>query len=827
MQALLQDLRYGSRMLFRKPGFTLIAVITLALGIGVNTALFTVFDAFALKPLPLKDPDSLVNISGRDQRNQRQNLFSYLDYLDYSQRNTVFAGLVAWNKVAVPLGEAPAAAFDSSNLAGDSEYAFGQITSGNYFSVLGAEMALGRGFLPEEDRTPGTHPVVVLSHRFWQRHFDADPNIIGRIIKLQGHPFTVIGVTAREFIGTTPDTPSLWIPLMMRDQLIPAGGWVHARWFTDRHANAFTLMGRLRPGTSREQAQAQMSVIAQQLAEQFPHKDRTTSVVVKSGGTFVTVEAEFLPMILPLFMAFGLVLLIACANVANLLLARAVTRQKEIGVRLALGASRWRLIRQLLTESVLLAVLGGLAALLLTIWTIRVLYPVIIASQPIPAGMKEAFLLNLEPDYRIFLFALLVSLIAGVASGLTPAWQASRPDLTSALKDEGSTFGRHLSQSRLRNGLVVTQIAVCLTLLIGAGLLVRNLQALRTLDTGLETKNVFSVAVSSGSQSKDHRNELFLEKLRALPGVKYVSRAQRQPLTGASRLTAVTIPDGHSLNVGYNYVSPEYFDTLGVHLLRGRVFTEREGTSRARVVLISESTARRFWPGLIDVGEAVGKHVNIGPDAAPSFEVIGVTRDARSGWVWQKDESYLYIPLPRDDQSGEYILVRTAGDAGPVMAAVRSTAEAVGNLRISMRRVEDSLEYQMAPFRALAMLAGVLGMLALLLASIGLYGVMSFIVSQCTREIGIRVALGAESRDVVLMFVRRGLRQIIVGVVLGMIGGAAISRLLAAVLVDVSALDPIAFGGVSLCLTIVAMLACWIPARQAASVDPMIALRCD
>ncbi len=833
-----QDLRYGVRMLMKNPSFTLIAVITLALGIGVNTALFTFYNTFLLKPLPLKDPGALVKLEARDQRNGKSIIFPYRDYLDYRDRNTVLDGLAAFNKVAVTLGEAPPTGVE---LASGYEYVVGQIVSGNYFSVLGAEMALGRGFLPEEDKTLGTHPVVVLSHRFWQRRFNGDPNLINQTIKLHGQPFTVIGVTAPDFIGNTPDATSLWIPLMMRDQVIPAGGWEHKRWFTDRQVSVVNLLGRLKPGITREQAQAELSLIARQLAEQFPDRDRKPSIVAKPGGTIITLEAEFIPVIITLLIAFGLVLLIACANVANLLLARAATRQKEIGVRLALGASRWRLIRALLTESVLLSALGGLAGLMLTIWAINDLYPVILASQPIPQAQKDAFLLNLDPDYRVFGFSLLVSLIVGIASGLTPALQASRPDLTSALKEEGSNFGRRLSQSRLHNALVVAQIAVCLMLLISAGLLVRNLWKLQTIDTGMETKNVISVAVSM--RQKDQRKEMavrrqFAERMRALPGVKSVSQAHRAPLSSRSG-TPITIPgrespDGRPLWASFNFVSPEYIDTVSLHLARGRAFTAQEVAANAPVVVISEATARRFWPNEDAIGKQIGigaaanqQEANTGATVYPSFEVIGIAKDARNGAIWRKDETFLYVPLLPDNQSGEYILVRAEKSLEQVMAAVRGEAEAAGNLLFSISRIEDSLDFQMAPFRGIAMLAGALGALALSLACVGLYGVMSFVVAQRTREIGVRVALGAEARDVVTLFLRQGLRLISAGAVIGIAGGVVISRLLAAALTDLSPLDPIAFGGGALCLALVALLACYVPARRATKVDPMIALRSE
>ncbi|HXI92458.1 MAG TPA: ABC transporter permease [Blastocatellia bacterium] len=842
-----QDLRYGARMLMKNPGFTFIAVLTLTLGIGVNTALFTVFNAFMLKPLPLKDPGSLVNfsgvISGAEQSGERYKLFSYLDYLDYRDRNTTLADLVAWNKAAVLLGEAQSRRDDLSDRSG---YIFGQIVSANYLTALGAEMALGRGFLPEEDRTPGTHPVVVLSHRFWQRQFDGDPNIVGRTIRMQSQPFTVVGVTSPSFVGTTIDNPEFWVPLMMRDQIVPLGlGENHKGWLTDRDADLFVLLGRLKPGVARGKAQAEMSLIAQQLAQDYPGSTRKTGVVTTSAASFVSFDAKLLSLIVPLLLAFGLVLLIACANVANLLLARAAVRQKEIGVRLALGASRRRVIRQLLTESVLISAIGGLTGLLAASWTLQALYHVLLARLPeLPA------FLNLELDYRIFGFTLLVALIAGVAAGLAPALQASRPDLASALKDEGSTLGQHLSQSRLRNGLIVTQIAMSLALLIGTGLLLRNLQRAQTIDVGFEPQNLLSVSINlnaAGEQSPRQQEEFrrqLGERVRALPGVKSISQAFRQPSSGQLISTPITIagqvaPGDRPLRANYNFVSSRHFETLGIQIVRGRGFTEQEANSSAAVVVVSEATAQKFWPGQDAIGQRIGIAAALSPDndplssppnatVFPFFEVIGIARDTRSGWVYEKDVTYLYVPLWPDNHRGNYLLVRAEGDVQRLIAAVRAEAVAIDpRLSAVVQRTSDHLDEHMTPFRTLALIAGVLGALALLLASMGLYGVMSFVVTQRTREIGVRIALGAQSGDVVRLFLKEGLRLTVIGLSVGLAGGVVISRLLATVLVDLSPLDPLAFGGVSIVLTLVALLACWIPARRATRVEPLVALRCE
>jgi predicted permease len=844
-----QDLRYGARMLIKNPGFALIAIVTLALGIGVNTALFTVFDAFVLKPLPLKDPDRITTIEGGTREGQRSRLFSYLDYLDYRDRNTSFAGLAAWNKFSAPFGEAQAAIDESTVVP--SNFGFGQIVSGNYFSVLGAEMALGRGFVPEECSTPGTHTVMVLSYTCWEQRFNSDPRIIGKTIKLAGLPFTIIGVTERGFVGTVPDSPQCWIPVMMRDQV--AGSWNGGRWLTDRGADSFLLAGRLKPGVTREHAQAEMSVIAEQLSRQYPDPQRKTFVVVGWGSTFVEIDESLMTLVVPLLTAVGLILLIACANVANLLLARAASRHREIAVRLALGASRGRIIRQLVTESVLLAAVGGAAGWLLATLTLNALYPVVLAQLPIPRALAEQFALNLDPDFRIFGFGLLISVVSGVAAGLAPALQASRPDLNAALKDEGSTFGAQLGHSGVRNALVVTQIAVSLTLLIAAGLLVRNLRKVQTIDTGLVTKNVFTLQTSLQTLHKEPGRESELNRqlaarLRALPGVKTVSQAHRAPLTGGLRTAPVTLAGSaqlaaRPLQASAAFVSPDYFQTLGLRITRGRIFTEQEAQANALVVVISESTARRFWPDIRDVSEAIGKQIGVGFTARqnegtanaastlPLREVIGITNDTRQIWVWRRDETFLYLPLQaysnaNETRTGEYLLISTESDPHPVIIAARSEAAAVDpNLDVLPSRLDDSLAFQMAPFRAVAMLSGILGALALLLASVGLYGVMSFVVNRRTREIGIRLALGAQSGDVISLFLRQGSKLIAIGVALGLGGGAAISGLLARVLVDISQFDPLAFFIVAALLAGVALLACWVPARRATRVDPMVALR--
>jgi predicted permease len=841
MQSIWQDVRYSARTLVKKPGLTLVAIITLALGIGVNAALFSVFDAFVLKPLPIKDAESLFNIQGKNADGERR-LFSYLDYLDYRAQTDAFSEVVAWNKVRVTLGEAPPIQNDEEFAEG-YEYLFGQMVSGNYFAALGADMSIGRPLQMADDERPGEHPVVVLSHGAWERRFRSDPVIVGKQIMLQGQSFTVVGVTSREFIGTTPDVPSFWVPLMMRDQLIQAGGWGYKNWLTDRNADVWTLMGRLEPSVTRPQAEGELRLITTRLAQGYPARDRKTNITLEPAGTFVTLSGEVMPLVIPLVIGFSLVLLIACANVANLLLARAAGRQREIGVRLALGASRSRVVQQLVTESVLLALIGGAVGLLLAAWTLSALYPIVLSAMPLPEGLTAGFTINLTPDWRVFGFTLLTATLAGIGAGLAPALQASNPDVSRALKDEGSSFGQHLSQSRLRSALVVAQIGICMSLLVCAGLLLRNVQRVRNVDTGMTTRNQFSVAVgfnSSGNEKKDLARETELrrqlaDRIRTTPGVVAVSQAQQQPLSGNMGNIAVMLPDrqmDHPTEARFNSVTPEYFETLQINLLRGRFFTAQDINTNVPAVVISAETAQRYWPG----NDPIGKQLAIpewGQNAVETsavkykqHEVVGVVRDARSRWIWQKDEAFIYLPLVPGGPLGQYLMVRTETDPVSVMNTVRAQAAAIDpSLRVSVRRIDDSLAFQLAPFRAIAWLSGVLGMLALVLAAIGLYGVMAFLVTQRTREIGIRIALGAQPTDVVRMFVVQGLKLTAVGIMCGAAGGALISRLLAAVLIDISPLDPIAFGGVAGFLTMVALLAVFVPARRATKVDPMVALR--
>jgi len=823
MLTLFQDLKYALRGLQKHRSFTIVAILTIGLGIGINTALFTVFDAFVLKPLPVKDPSKLVSLEGRDKCGLRHRLFSYPDYLDYREQNAVFSDLIAWNKVSATVGEAPPQDADDFVLAAGYEHVFGQIVSTNYFSALGAQMHLGRGFTSNED-TSGEASAIVLSHAYWQRRMNSDTSIIGKTIVLQGHPFTVVGIAEPGFIGTTPDPPSFWVPLMARDYVIQAGGWAHKTWLTDRDVEVFTVLGRIAPNVSEAQAQAAVQLTTDRLAQKYPNDDRKTAMKLERSGTFVTLDEDLTALVLPLAIGFGLVLLVACGNVANLLLARAISRQREIGVRIALGARRSRVIRQLLTESTLLAVLGGAVGLVLAVWTLRIAYPIILSSLPVPE-LASGFALDLSPDWRIFVFTLLIAALTGAAAGLAPAIQMSRPDVTAVLKDEAPQG--YLNKSRLRSGLVVGQIAVSLSLLIGAGLLAFNARRLQHVDTGMNTRNVFSVAVglsgeNAGAEETKLRQDLS-DRLRALPDVTSVSDAFNQPLSGNMGNRLVMVHGDQPREVRFNFVSADYFKTLSIQILKGRQFSSEEVRSRVPVVVVSETVANQFWPGQDPIGQQIAMQDDVDAGNRP-YEVVGVARDTRSRHLWQKDGAFIYVPVP--DTKSRYLLVQTRSDPSGTMSVVRSLAASIDPaLRTSVRQLDDSLNVQTVPFRALAWVSGVLGVLALVLASLGLYGVTSFIVARRTHEIGIRMALGARSGDVVALFLREGLKLTALGVVLGLLGGVVLSRLLESVLVDLSALDPFVFGLVSLFLSLIATLAILAATRRATKVDPIVALR--
>ncbi|MFL6212373.1 MAG: ABC transporter permease [Blastocatellia bacterium] len=820
MNTLLQDLRYGARMLLKKPGFTLIAVLALTLGIGANTAIFSVVDKVLVRPLPVSHPEQLTLLSMENARGFSTG-FAYPIYGEYRDRNDVFSGLLGYSQQALSL-----------NTNGQSERVDGMVVTGNYFSVLGVDLAIGRAFSPEEDQTPGTHPVAVISYGCWQRRFGADPKVIGQTISLNGYPFTIIGVTPAEFSGTVRGyVPELYLPTMMLAQAQPA--W-DKNALTSRGFWWLNVMGRLKPGVSREQAQAAMTALAEQADAGTERKGALAQShpVVKDGRQGDTQMLSDLSFPLKLLMGVvGLVLLIACANVANLLLGRAAARQKEIAVRLAVGASRWRLIRQLLTESLLLALAGGASGLMLALWLIDLL------TAYTPPSDDGNLALDARLDLRVLGFTLLLSLITSLLFGLAPALNASKPDLVSMLKNDAGTDGGGRRRVGLKNILVVAQVALSLIVLISAGLCLKSLRNLNAIDTGFDTTKVFMMSVDLGMGNYDEaRGRAFYsqltERVATLPAVESLSLASVVPLGRGGMILVLDNLEGYQpepderMIIPFNIVGDNYFKTMGVQLVAGRDFGPQDTDAAPRVAIINEAMAQKYWPG----SNPLGKHIDLGHSPRSKeqpMEIIGIVRNSKYHDVTEVTEPAFYQPLQQSYSPHMTLHVRTAGDASALISMVRNEVQALdANLPVfNVRTLAEQKSQSLYTARMAATLLTAFGGLALGLAALGIYGVMAYTVTRRTREIGIRMALGARTGNVLSLVLRQGMALVLIGVALGLGGALAATRLLASFLYGVSATDPTTFALIALLLVVVAWLACYIPARRATKVDPMIALR--
>jgi predicted permease len=857
LEALLQDLRYGARMLRKNPGFTCVAVLTLALGIAVNTAIFTAFDALVLRPRPVKDPDQLAAVF-RTTPGETHGWFSYPDYLFYRDHSRSFSdlSLMAFGMAVTSSDLPPTGPEATPRVAGAVGFQLPQLlqgsaqpimcffVSGNYFPMLGATPLSGRILLPEDDQA-NAPPVVLMSGNFWQRRFHSDPKIVGSVLRLNGVAFTVVGVTPLDYLATASSVPDLWAPisaqialaLMTREEL------------ENPLVGAGFPTGRLKQGVSLFDAQAELNVLAAQLRTQYPEADRNMNVSVVSGrNNLAGLDPEAWAVVAAAMTAVALLLLIACANVASLLLARAVARRKEIAVRLALGAGRPRLLRQLLTESIMLGLLAGALGLPLATWMLHLLIVEIAAALP---SFWGTIALEITPDIRIFAYTLLVSCAAGIAFGLAPALQASKSDVNSALKEEGTAFGQRVSRSRLRGILIAGQMAACLVLLISSALLLRGSQRALKIDPGFEARRVaylemYNPANLHYSQSRLLQlNRDLMQRIASLPGVQSVAQASRGPFGGIRWVPVAPVnaaPSTPGINgneppdAGYSFVTPNYFDTLRIPIVRGRNFTPSEADGQAPVVVISEATARRFWPGENPLGQRLKIGSEKGTTSFPgekdpfvaSSEVIGVARDVRSMDLRRIDESYLYLPLSQIHQWTSTLLARTEGDPTPLLPVIGQVVRRVdANLPVMGAPLYTMIS--MNPFFVVSRIGGVLasivGVLGLLLACMGVYGMVGYSVAQRTREIGIRMALGAESIQVLRLVIREGFQPILAGMLVGIAFSAGVSRLMAATLFGLNPLDAISFSGVSLLLGAIALLAIWLPARRATEVDPMVALR--
>jgi predicted permease len=810
---LYEDLRYGLRVLRHSPGFTVAAVLAIALGIGLNVGIFSVLNGAALRLLPIPRAEQIISVNqifhGRTTRNTHDDtsMFSYQEYLDYRDHSHVFSGLLAYE----PFVQATFA-------AGNLHQVLGAATSCNYFEVLKEHPVQGRGFVDSDCAAPGGNAVVVVSDGLWRGTFASDPSLVGKRIILNRTAYTVVGITRAGFTGTEPIASAFWAPITMQKTLEPG-----IDRLADDNMSWLALLGRVEPGVSLERVRADLDVIAGRIDQLHP--GRSTFLAIGIARFFDRPEERnfLLPVASVILVAFGLVLLIACANVANLLLARASVRGKEIALRLSIGASRWRLVRQLLTESLLLSLFGGTLGSLLAFWSFASITHFLISQLP---SDFSTLTVNVAPDFRVLAYALGLTLFTGITFGLIPALQSSRLDLNTALKGDATHFSPGKTGGRfLRNTLIGAQIAVCMILLLAAGLLLRGLYYAQTVNPGFEIKNVAGAFLNLRAQGYDeNRATAFIRSLReriaGLPGVTEVAQAECAPLShdfSADYFTVLGRAD--RIPIEYNHVSPEYFSVVGIPIVRGRGFTPGEGPDSPGII-VTESTARRLWPGEDPLAKTLRE------ETGREYSIIGVAKDAQVSHLGEPNTTYLYFPSGPQDNLRTYVLVRSAAGSAATTKDIRDAVQSLdADMPADVTRLEDYLDIWRTPSRILAALAGALGGLALLLASVGVYGMVSYSVSRSVREIGIRMALGADRIEVMHLVLRQAMRPVLVGALFGVAGCAAVSWVLSSMLFGLSAHDPIAFISVPSFLLVVALIASYVPALRAMRVDPVVALR--
>ena len=808
------DLRYALRRLAGSPGFTLVAVLSLGLGIGANTAMFSLVNSVLIRELPVRAPEELVEIYTSESDGFAYSTSSNPDFQDlraFAAGSGVFSGVVG-NRTFIARVERE----------GRPEVAFGELVSWDYFDVLGVPMALGRSFLPTEDVTPGTHPVAILGHRTWVQDFGQDPAVLGRDVYLSGRPYTIVGVLPEAFSGSMPVlVTGFFVPLMMTEQLMGPGQ------LERRGSRSMFLKGRLAPGVTVEQANEALSSFSAGLASAWPETNRDREMSALASGDVALhplVDKALVPVAALLLVVVGLVLLIACANLASFLLARAEDRRKEIAVRLALGAGRGALVRQLLLETLVLALLGGVAGLVLAHGTLGAL----LALRP-PLPIPVSF--DIPLDRTVLLFTAAVSLAAGILFGLAPALQATNPDVAPTLKNEGTGGGvpRGLS---LRNGLVVVQVALSLVLLIGAGLFVRSLEKAQRIDPGFDTGPaalVWPMPQMSGYQGPEEVAgflEAYEERLLAHPAIEAVVQADRLPLGSAVQTAGFVLPEVPSdapegdHDIDNASVSPSYFEGMGVPILFGRGFLEGD-LDGAPVVVVSEAFQRRYYPGRDVVG------MRIGQPRGEELTIVGVARDTKVRTLGEAPRPYVYQLHGQGSPLGMQFLVRGRGTSEDLLAAARAVLDEVDPdmVVLDARTLDDHLALMLFPPRMAALLLTVFGGLALGLAAIGIYGVVSYAVAKRQREMGIRMSLGASARDVVGMAVGGGMRLVAAGGVVGVVLAGAVTWAISGFLYGIGATDVVTFVAIPLLLSGVALLAAWVPARRASRVDPVRALR--
>jgi len=816
MRFVLQDLRYAARVLKRAPSATLAVVVVMALGIGAGTAVFSLLNDLLLQPLNVAQPERLASVYTSHVGGQTYGNTSYPDYIDYKERNEAFSVLAAHTYAPMALRG-----------TGEAHVVIGQLVSWDYFAALGIDPHLGRSFLPEEDETLGTHAVVVLSHGAWESYFGSDPGIIGTTIRINDYPFTVVGVAPRGFKGLVTITePAIWAPLAMVERALPYTPNIDSRidpWLQ--------LFGRLKPGVSLPDAQAAMDVLAANLADEYSDSNRGRGITLDEldAGRLSNPQATAgVRGIMTLLMGVvGLVLIIACLNVTAVQLAQATGRHREIALRQALGAPRWRIVRQLLIESATLAVIGGGIGL----WVAAVAVDGLQALQP---RTEFPLQFRFEVDGRVLAFTFLVAVAAGVLSGLAPALQSLRPSHSDALKQQGYSLTQGRSSARLQGALVVGQIALSLALLCGAGLLVRSLKNVLDVDPGFDLRAgvVFPVNLGFGQYDAATARSLQEEILRrsaALPDLESVALAAFIPLGTIHGHHDIYVegyepaPDERML-VKRNMVSAGYLETMGIRLLSGRAIDHRDTEDSAPVAVINETMARRYWPGRDPVGHTVRA------DLGTTYTVVGVIEDGKYSSRHGPSEPYLILPLTQSEPVDRVnLVVRAQGDPRDLIAPLRSEVQrlAPGIPTSTILTMREYLQYSVGEFKGPAIMVSALGVLALLLASVGLYGVMYRNVAQRTREFGVRLALGASEQGVVKMVLRQGLVTTLVGIGIGLLLAILVTRTLSGMLFGVSTLDPAVFAIVSATLLVIGQVASYLPARFAARADPVATLRAE
>jgi predicted permease len=821
MDALPADLRYASRRLLASPGFTAAALLTMTIGIGANSTIFTIVNGLMLRPLAVSEPERLVEVytTGSDGLPATS---SYADYLDYRDTPVFGGNAIAYEVTLL-----------NDTSGGQSRVLFAEAASGNYWSVLGLQPALGRLFGPADD-VPGAPPVAVVGYALWQRRFGGDPGIIGQTLVLNGRPVTVIGVAPDAyrgaFVGFVIDA---WVPLQTDFAM---GSVEDARRKQSRQTRSLFVRARLAPEASVEQANAALAVVSARLAQEFPDTNaqrRASALSTADVRLHPNVDPYVAPIAALLMAVPGLVLLIACANVANLLIARASGRTREIAVRLAVGASRWRLTRLLLTESTMLAVIGGCSGLLLA-WALMRL-----AAGWQPPGLPVPIALDLRMDYRVLVFTAAVSALTGLLFGLAPALQATRASMVPALKDETATvaLGRY-RRVGLRNVLVVAQLAVSLVLLSAAGLFVRSFQYAQDIEPGFERERIaiFTPALVLTNRSEPERaafTRALRDRLGTIPGVQSVALADRIPL-GASVMTGDILVDdqqpdanGNGADVDLVTIGPGYFDAMRVPLVSGRDFAEQDDRSSPRVAIVSEAFAQRFWPGVNAIGRTIRFPTRPGETTeSPRMTVIGIARDTKVRTLGEDHRPYLYMPW--NQRGGDIgFVMRTIDDPASILNTVRrEVLEMDPQLPIlELKTMREHLSLMLTPPRLAAALLGVCGTVAILLASLGLYAVVAFAVARRTKEIGIRVALGATRAQVARLVVSEGLALVGTGVAIGLLLALAVTRPLGGYLYGLEGFDPLTFASVAALLGGTALVANYLPARRAMQVDPLRAIR--